>query len=99
MSGAAELRDAHLRITVLRLLAESPADALNDSMLYDLVSEFAFGVSRDKLRCELDWLGEQGLVAVEELRGLARATLTAKGADVAAGRVAHRGVKKPTRLG
>jgi hypothetical protein len=98
MTEPSEIRDQHLRITILRLLAEEPDDALNESFLHDLLIPFRFGISRDKMLAELDWLSEQGLVKLEDLHGLTVATLTSKGARVAAGDESVRGVKKPTRL-
>ena len=86
----------HLRITLLRLLDESPAMRANESVLTDAVGEYGFSPSRDKVRTELYWLSEQGLVALEGTDCLV-ATLTGRGEDVAKCRTTVPGVKRPSR--
>jgi len=85
----------HLRITVLRLLDEQADYSLNESLINDLSTGFGFNPSRDRLRTELAWLEEQGLVENDDMGGLIVATLTQRGADVATGRVTVPGVKRP----
>jgi repressor of nif and glnA expression len=85
----------HLRITVLRLLEEESDFSLNESIINDLSAAFGFSPSRDRLRTELSWLEEQGLVENEDMGGLIVATLTQRGKDVATGRVIVPGVKRP----
>lgn len=91
----ADTLSAHLRLTVLRLLAEQPEYALNEAVLRDLVIPFGFLPSRDQLRTQLTWLAEQGLITREDLSGLWVATITPRGEDVAMGRVEQPGVKRP----
>jgi Fe2+ or Zn2+ uptake regulation protein len=87
----------HLRLAVLRLLAEAPDYHLNHSILTDAVSSFGLSATRDQVRTELAWLAEQGLVTNEDLRGmLIVATLTERGLDVASGRATVPGVQRPT---
>lgn len=90
-----ETINAHLRLTVLRLLAEDPDYTINDSLLSDLVLEYGFTPSRDRMRTTLAWLREQGLVTYTEDK-LIIATLTERGLDVALGRVNVPGVKRPS---
>jgi len=85
----------HLRITLLRLLWEQPDFSLNDSILNDLSGDYGFSPSRDRVRTELAWLAEQGLITSDDLGGLVVATLTQRGADVARGRCIVPGVKRP----
>lgn len=85
----------HLRLTILRLLREDPDYTLNDSMITDLTEDYGFTPSRDKVRGELAWLKEQGLVVFDDDPKITIATLTQRGADVAQGRVTHPGVKRP----
>ena len=85
----------HLRITILRLLDESPSMKSNESVLADAVNDFGFAPSRDKVRTELYWLKEQGLVELSGESCLV-AGLTARGEDVARCRVTVPGVKRPT---
>ncbi len=89
-----ETINEHLRLTVLRLLAEDPDYTLNDSLLSDLTENYGFAPSRDKMRTTLAWLREQGLVAYEDDR-IIIATLTGRGLDVARGRTVVPGVKRP----
>ena len=86
----------HLRLTLLRLLAEDPDYTLNDSLLTDLTADYGFTPSRDKVRPELSWLKEQGLVTADNDPHITIATLTERGADVARGRVTVPGIKRPS---
>lgn len=87
---------AHLRITLLRLLAAQPAYKANSSLLTDAADSVGLTTTRDKVKTELAWLEEQNLV---RLAGpddrLLIATLTERGLDVAGGRVRVPGVKPP----
>jgi hypothetical protein len=85
----------HLRLTVLRLLDEQPDFALNESLIFDLVEPFRFGLGRDALRVQLAWLAEQGLDGLADVYGLKVATATERGIDVARGRVVVPGVRRP----
>lgn len=85
----------HLRITLLRLLNEQPDCTLNESILTDLSGSYGFAASRDRVRTELSWLREQGLVTVDDMGGLMVACLTSRGEDVAMARVIVPGVKRP----
>ncbi len=85
----------HLRLTILRLLAEDPDYTINDSLLVDLATQFGFGPSRDKVRTTLAWLREQALVTYEDDQVII-ATLTERGLDVALGRSVVPGVKRPS---
>lgn len=86
----------HLRITLLRLLNEDPDYTLNESLLTDLTEDYGFTPSRDKVRTELAWLKEQGLVTLDTGSNLTIAILTERGSDVARGRVTVPGVKRPS---
>jgi len=85
----------HLRITILRLLEEVPSRTLNESILLDKSEPYGFAPSRDRLRTELRWLEEQGLVRLSGGPCLV-ATLTERGEDVARCRVTVPGVKRPS---
>lgn len=86
----------HLRITLLRLLEESAGYTLNESILSDGTEPYGFTPSRDRVRTELSWLAEQGLVDLDDDPGIMVATLTARGIDVALGRVSVPGIRRPT---
>lgn len=86
----------HLRLTILRLLSEDPDYRLNDSLITDMTEDYGFTPSRDKVRTELAWLKEQGLIKTDDDPGITIATLTERGLDVARGRVVVPGVKRPS---
>jgi hypothetical protein len=88
---------AHLRLTLLRLLAEAPGYRANSSLLTSAADATAgFAVSRDQVRTELAWLAEQGLAELDgHIPGLSVATLTERGQDVATGRASVPGVQRP----
>lgn len=86
----------HLRLTLLRLLEEESDRTLNDSLINDLTEDYGFTPNRDRTRTELAWLEEQGLVRLETISGLALATLTERGSDVARGRAIVPGIKRPS---
>lgn len=97
MSAIRERWHAHLRLTLLRLLAEQPGYRSNSSILTQAADATAgFTVSRDQVRTELAWLAEQGLVTTSSVvDGLIVATLSERGGDVAAGRAVVPGVQRP----
>lgn len=85
----------HLRITILRFLEEEADYRLNESMLLDLTETYAFDRDRDRLRVQLSWLANQGMVELAEVNGLYVVQLTDRGADVARGGVRVPGIKRP----
>ncbi len=88
--------DADRRLSILLLLSESTAYEANEELLRRLLEDiYAHSVSRDRLRTDLDWLAEQGLIRHRDTGGLRIATLTAHGGDVAAGRAQVTGVQRP----
>lgn len=95
MNSYADHHAAHLRITLLRLLAEQPSYKANSSLLTDAADAVGFATTRDKVKTELAWMAEQGLVRMQELDRLVVATLTERGLDVAKGRATAPGVKTP----
>lgn len=95
----ANLITEHLRITILRLLAEQPDYCLNDSVIKDLVPSYGFNPSRDRIRTQLNWLAEQELVTLENSQRCIIARLSERGEDVARGAATCPGVKKPSPRG
>lgn len=83
------------RLVMLRILSELPQYRANSSVITSLLGEFGHHPSRDQVKGELTWLGEQGLVKVEDIGSVLVVTLTERGADVAAGRASVPGVSKP----
>ncbi|OSL31480.1 VpaChn25_0724 family phage protein [Escherichia albertii] len=82
------------RLVILRSLMDCNNEA-NESILQDCLDAYGHNVSRDVVRGQIDWLVEQQLVTVENLRGFYVVTLTSRGQDVAEGRARVSGVKRP----
>ena len=95
MSSFAELVTGDIRLVILRCLNEDAGYYLNESMLQAMLEALGHNVSRDRVRTELAWLAEQGLITVTEVVGVQVATLTQRGADAATGRATVPGVKRP----
>ena len=95
MSTFADLIASDIRLVVLRCLAEDPGYDLNESMVQSMLEAMGHNESRDRVRTELAWLAEQGLITVATVMNVVVATLTARGADVAEGRSTVPGVKRP----
>lgn len=83
------------RLVILRVLAELPAYRTNSYLLQTLLRQWGHEPSADQVKGDLAWLQEQQLVTVEVVESVHIATLTARGADVAAGRATVPGVKRP----
>ena len=86
----------HRRLTILRLLESAPGNSANESLLHDAVLSMGITTTRDQLRGELAWLGEQGLVEIDDIGGLTIARIRQRGIEVAKGLTTHPGVKKPS---
>ena len=95
MSRFAELLDADRRLVILRSLHEDPGYDLNEYVLQSVLEALGHTVSMDRVRSDLAWLEEQGLVSVRDVAGVKVAKLTARGSDVATGRAVVPGVKRP----
>lgn len=90
-----ELMTEDRRLVMLRLLAESEGYTVNEYVMAAALPGLGHAVSADRVRTDLGWLAEQGLVSVESPAGVRLARLTPRGADVAAGRGRVEGVKRP----
>lgn len=83
------------RLVVLRVLADMPAYRTNSFLLSTLLKQWGHEPSTDQVKSDIAWLQEQGLVTFDDVEGVYVATLTTRGADVAAGRAVVPGVKRP----
>ncbi|MGE4545828.1 MAG: hypothetical protein AB7D06_17185 [Pedobacter sp.] len=95
----ADIVIADIRLIILRTLAEDQGYSMNESVLQEVLGMFGHAVSRDRVKTELRWLEEQGLVTVENVVGIMVAKLTPRGADVASGAAKVDGVKRPRPRG
>lgn len=82
------------RLVILRSLIDCNNEA-NESILQDCLDAYGHNVSRDTVKVLIDWLAEQNLVTVQNLRGFYVVTITGRGQDVAEGRAKASGVKRP----
>jgi len=95
MSNYTETLSKHRRLTILRFLNDSPDYTSNASILTDVCNEYGVNSSRDQVLGDLDWLQEVGFVNSTEQGAFRVVTATARGVDVAQGRVRHAGVQRP----
>ena len=95
MSAFAKHVSEDLRLRVLQLLDKAEGYDLNIRILGAALEEIGHRQSLDKLRAELAWLEEQGLVVTRTVGSIVVATATARGLDVANGRARVPGVKRP----
>lgn len=95
MNTLERLRQGDRRLLILQTLAQTPGYGVNEGVLCDYLDAMKHPVGRDLLRTELAWLAEQGFVTTETFEGVVVATLSARGLDVAEGRVVVPGVKRP----
>lgn len=87
---------ADRRLSLLLVLKETPGYTANAFLLRDAIdSIYGHSASVDQVRTDLAWLGEQGVVTVRVAGEVTMATMTQRGADVAAGRANVPGVKRP----
>ncbi|OGB77383.1 MAG: hypothetical protein A2496_04485 [Burkholderiales bacterium RIFOXYC12_FULL_60_6] len=95
MNEFAKLVQADQRLVILLVLAQDPGYSHNEYVLREALAYMGHAISQDKLRTELAWLAEQGLVATTNPAGVVIAKLTGRGKDVATGVVVVPGVKRP----
>lgn len=84
------------RLVILRVLLESAGFTSNEYMLHSMVERLGHVVSSDRIRTDVAWLQEQGLVSVDTVADVRIAKLLARGEDVATGRSEVPGVKRPS---
>ena len=85
-----------IRLHVLRAMAQEPDYALNDYVLRRALQLVGHDIGGDRLRTELHWLAEQGLITVDPVsEHTLVAKLTPRGEDVGLGRAHVPGVARP----
>lgn len=95
MTNYAETVSRHRRIALLRYLEEAPEYSANSSILTDMLRGLGVTSTHDQVLTELVWLKDQGFVTTEDLGSLTIATVTPRGAEIAAGVAIHPGVQRP----
>ena len=85
-----------VRRRLLLLLGALPMFTGNEVALRSLLAErYGHALSADRLRAELAWLDEQGLITAQQPGGVWLATLSGRGEDVARGLASMPGVARP----
>lgn len=95
MNDFTRLVQEDMRLVILMVLAQDADYSHNEYVLRSALRSMGHGISQDKLRSELAWLAEQGLVTTSDTAGVVIARLTARGRDVAEGTATTPGVKRP----
>jgi len=86
---------ADIRLVILKALAEDQGYSMNESVLQEILGMFGHTCSRDRVKTELRWLEEQGLITLNEVVGTLVAKVTGRGVDVSTGAARVDGVKRP----
>lgn len=91
-----ELVKEDRRLVILRVLEKAPGGRANHIVLAAALRPLGHDVSLERIQRDLEWLGSQHLVRVEDLESMVTvATILPHGIDVAAGRERVPGVKVP----
>lgn len=96
----AGIMDGARRYALLHILAAAPEYRAGASVLYEILKLRGPSCGFDRVLSTLRWLEASELVTLDEMDAgpghmLVVATLTPRGLDVAAGREAARGVRRP----
>jgi repressor of nif and glnA expression len=94
MMSFAELVTEDIRLIILRSIADD-GYSLNEAILQEVLNIYGHNVGRDRVRTEMQWLSEQGLISIDNVAGFMVGRLTGKGQDCASGKCRVPGVKKP----
>ena len=96
MNGLRETFARDQRIAILRLLADQADYRASVSVLQDALDHVGHRVSRTEAIALAEWLRDAGLVTIADVSATIRVLeLTQRGEDVARGRTAVDGVKRP----
>ena len=96
MKNFSELITKDIRLVILRMLEEDNDFSHNDSVIRAGLELLGHKVSQDRVRTEVSWLKEQGLVTTEDVGPVMIVQLTVRGQDVATGAATVPGVKRPS---
>jgi hypothetical protein len=85
----------HLRLIILRALADEANYSHNDSLLTDIAKGYGIDRGRDFVRAEIRWLEGVAALTVQDMGGTLIVTATQRGVDHAQRRVVIDGVQRP----
>lgn len=95
MTNYAQMLAADRRLLILKALAAAAQYTAPRRLLAAYLSSWGRKVSADVVSGDLAWLEEQGLLKVSDAESEPIGTITERGLDVAAGRAACPGVRRP----
>ena len=95
MNAFADLVAEDQRLRILQILDKAEGYDVNAHILRDALARLGHRPSLDKLRGELAWLDEQGLIVTHMVGSITVAKATSRGVDAAHGRARVPGVKRP----
>ena len=74
-----------MRLTILRVLLDTPGFQANSSVLFEMLNQLGAPVTRGDVIAQLRWLAGESLITVEDIGSVVLATLLERGQDVADG--------------
>ena len=90
-----EVFNKDIRFFILLFLSDQADYTLNDEMLQSGLTAIGHSLSTDKVRTEILWLNEQGLVTYDTVGNYFAVTATRKGVECYRGLVRVAGVRRP----
>lgn len=91
--------EEYRRLVILKVLLVSPTYCVSEDVLADVLADAGVGASFDRVRADLAWLEEQGLVTIksndEDFGAGNPVKLTRRGVDVARGLAIVPGIARP----
>ncbi|MEW4983085.1 MAG: hypothetical protein AB1Y26_07620 [Cycloclasticus sp.] len=90
----AKIVSEDIRRRVLEILESDPDFSHNEGIIQQALGFVGHNISSDKLRTELAWLNEQGLISTQDVSGVVIAKLTTRGEDIALNRGSAPGVAR-----
>lgn len=95
MTSYAEHFAEDRRLSMLKVLEFAPHYTANEYLVQSALRGHGHAVGLDRVRSDIAWLTEQGLLTSEQADGMHVLTLTTRGVEVARGEVIQPGVKRP----
>lgn len=95
MSDFNQLLTENARLAILQILEQDADYSHNQDILQMILQSLGHGLSVDRIRTELRWLEEQGLITVDSVSGLLVAKLNQRGLDISKGRGKVDGIARP----
>lgn len=95
MSDFNQLLTENARLAILQILEQDADYSHNQDILQMILQSLGHGLSVDRIRTELRWLEDQGLITVDSVSGLLVAKLNQRGLDISKGRGKVDGIARP----